>query len=117
MNKHEKIDYLEFPSTDLAATKTFFSSVFAWHFTDYGPEYTAFDKQGLEGGFFLSTKISLTEQGSSLAVFYTDDIDATMSKVVAAGAEIIKLIFEFPGGRRFHFTEPGGSEFAVWSKT
>ena len=115
MNDHEKINYLELPAKDLEATKAFFTQVFNWKFTDYGPEYTAFDNQGIEGGFFKADLAADTKNGSALIVFYSENLEATMEKISAAGGKIVKDIFAFPGGRRFHFSEPSGSEFAVWS--
>ena len=116
MNKHEKINYLEFPSKDIESTKAFFSAVFNWSFIDYGPEYTAFSNAGIDGGFFKSDLSSTTKNGSLLTVFYSDDLEQTQIKIENAGGLIVKPIFSFPGGRRFHFTEPGGNEFAVWSE-
>ena len=113
--RHEKIDYVEFPSRNLPLTKAFLEKAFGWTFQDYGPEYTAFLKEGLDGGFFQSDKISTTETGGALIVFYSENLEATQAKVEAAGGVIVKPIFAFPGGRRFHFTEPSGNEFAVWS--
>jgi len=114
MNLHEKMNYVEFPAKDLAATKAFFESVFGWSFTDYGPEYTAFENQGLDGGFFQSDLASSTEKGAALIVFYSNQLEATLAKVEKSGGSILKPIYSFPGGRRFHFTEPSGNEFAVW---
>ncbi|HZM20234.1 MAG TPA: VOC family protein [Anaerolineales bacterium] len=116
MNLHEKINYVELPAKDLPATKAFFQSVFGWSFVDYGPEYTAFSDQGLDGGFFKSDLASSTEKGAALIVFYSNQLEATLAKVEKAGGSIVKPIFSFPGGRRFHFTEPSGNEFAVWSE-
>ncbi len=113
--KHEKINYVEFPAKDLEATKAFFTSVFGWSFEDYGPDYTAFLKEGLDGGFFRSEQASLTSNGGALIVFYSKELEETQAKIEAAGGTIIKPIFSFPGGRRFQFTEPSGNEFAVWS--
>lgn len=115
MNKHEKLNYLEFAAKDLSATKEFFKTAFAWSFTDYGPEYVAFDNQGLEGGFYKADMASKSDLGGALVVFYSDDIDATLAKVVDSGGVVVKPIFDFPGGRRFHFEEPSGNEFAVWA--
>lgn len=115
MNEHEKLNYVEFASADLQATKAFFEKAFNWSFVDYGPEYTAFSGQGLDGGFFKADLCSSTAYGAALLVFYSKDIEATLSKVTKAGGAIVKPIFDFPGGRRFHFTEPSGNEFAVWS--
>ena len=116
MNLHEKINYVELPAKDLEATKAFFQSVFGWSFVDYGPEYTAFENQGLDGGFFQSDLASSTEKGAALIVFYSNQLEATLAKVEKAGGSILKPIYSFPGGRRFHFTEPSGNEFAVWGE-
>jgi len=114
-NQHEKLNYVEFPANDLLATKTFFQHAFGWKFTDYGADYVAFDHRGLEGGFFKSPLCSTTDQGSALLVFFSNDLESTASKVTQAGGVINKPVFSFPGGRRFHFIEPSGNEFAVWS--
>ena len=116
MNQHEKMNYVEFPAKDLAGTKAFFESVFGWSFTDYGPEYTAFENQGLDGGFFQSDLTSSTQNGAALIVSYSDQLEVTLTKVEKAGGSILKPIYSFPGGRRFHFTEPSGNEFAVWGE-
>lgn len=116
MAEHERINYIEFPASNLEATKSFFSQVFGWSFQDYGPEYTAFSNAGLEGGFFQSERKANTENGSALIVFYSRHLEETRSKIVDAGGTIVKDIFSFPGGRRFHFTEPSGNELAVWSE-
>jgi len=115
MNAHEKINYVEFPAANLAATKAFFKQVFGWTFEDFGPDYCAFAGQGLDGGFYRSELYSSTLYGAALIVFYSADLEATRAKIEAAGGRIEKPIFEFPGGRRFHFCEPSGNEFAVWS--
>ncbi|MGL6261932.1 VOC family protein [Vibrio sp. WXL103] len=116
MNQHEKLNYVEFGASDLAATKAFFSKVFAWEFIDYGAEYTAFSNQGLDGGIFKSDSCNQTETGGALLVFYSSSIEATQEKITSNGGKIIRPIFEFPGGCRFHFQEPSGNEFAVWSE-
>ena len=116
MLQHEKINYVEFPSKNLKATKEFFSEVFSWKFVDYGPEYTAFSNQGLDGGFYYSKLASTTEKGGALIVFYSKALENTQSKIKNAGGSIVKPIFSFPGGRRFHFCDPNGNEYAVWSE-
>ena len=115
MKADNLIDYLEFPSKDLEATKTFFAALVGWKFEDYGPEYVAFDDGKATGGFYLSDKISSADEGGPLVVLYHSDLEATQEKVEALGGKITKEIFSFPGGRRFQFAEPGGSEFAFWS--
>ena len=116
MNQHEKMNYVELPAKDLSETKAFFESAFGWSFTDYGPDYTAFENQGLDGGFFQADLASSTDNGAALIVFYSDQLEATLAKVEKAGGSILKPIYSFPGGRRFHFTEPSGNEFAVWGE-
>ncbi len=115
MKEHEKINYVEFPAKDIEATKAFFISAFGWTFVDYGSEYTAFSDEGLDGGFYKSDLSVSTEAGSALIVFYSKDLERTQSKIENAGGTIIKPIFSFPGGRRFHFGDPNGNEYAVWS--
>jgi len=115
MHEHEKLNYVEFSAHDIPATKVFFATSFGWSFEDFGPEYTAFSGEGLDGGFFKSDQSSLTNNGAALLVFYSNNLEATLSKVERSGGQIIKPIFMFPGGRRFHFLEPSGNEFAVWS--
>ena len=114
-NAHEKINYLEFPARDLAVTKQFFSQVFGWVFTDYGPEYVAFSGAGIDGGFFLSDQLMSSAEGSALIVFYSENLEKTQTKIEHSAGTIIKPEFSFPGGRRFHFGDPNGNEYAVWS--
>jgi predicted enzyme related to lactoylglutathione lyase len=116
MKETGKINYLEIPSSDLAATKQFFSSAFGWSFVDYGPEYVAIGDAGLDGGFYQSDVKATTASGSVLVVLYSAALEQTLEKVKSANGKIIKDIFPFPGGRRFHFTDLTGNEFAVWSE-
>lgn len=115
MNVNEKINYVEFPATDIQATKAFFTAALGWTFEDFGPDYTAFSDEGLDGGFYKSDLSATTENGSALIVFYSEELENTQAKIEQAGGAIKKEIFSFPGGRRFHFTDPSGNEYAVWS--
>jgi predicted enzyme related to lactoylglutathione lyase len=107
-----RIDYIEFPATDIAKTKAFYAGVFGWKFTDYGPDYTSFEDGRLAGGFFKNDAV---KAGGPLVVIYAADLAGAQSKVQAAGGGIVKEIFSFPGGRRFHFADPSGNELAIWS--
>lgn len=107
-----RIDYIEIDATDVAATKRFYSEAFGWKFTDYGPDYTSFEDGRLNGGFRKADRVG---QGSVLVVIFAVDLARAEAKVRAAGGSIVKPVFEFPGGRRFHFTDPSGNEMAVWS--
>ncbi|WP_349921699.1 VOC family protein [Aeromonas veronii] len=114
---HEKLNYVEFAARDLAATKAFFEGAFGWQFVDYGPDYCAFAGEGLDGGFYRADLCSHSHQGGALLIFYSADIATTQAKVSQWGGIINRPLFDFPGGRRFHFVEPSGNEFAVWSES
>ena len=115
MLPHKTINYIEYPASDLDKTKAFFETVFNWEFTDYGPDYTAFKEAVLEGGFYRAPMVSDFSNGAALIVFYSNELEQTQAEIVEAGGLIVKPTFDFPGGRRFHFREPSGNEFAVWS--
>ena len=109
------IVYLELPSNNVAACKQFYQSLFGWSFRDFGPNYAEFSNSGLTGGLNGSGP----EEGQSkapLAVIDTGDLVAMEKRVVAAGGRITLPIFAFPGGRRFHFTDPSGNELAVMQR-
>lgn len=113
MKGEGKIDYLEMPAGrgTMDVVKAFYSAAFGWTFTDYGPTYAAFD-EGLEGGF----QGDPDEGAKPLPVLYSEDLEAVVRAVEDAGGRIVRPIFSFPGGRRFHFADPAGNELAVWSK-
>lgn len=106
-----KIDYVELGTGEIGASKDFFANAFGWKFVDYGLEYAAFDNAGLDGG--LDGTPGATR--APLVILKADDLEAAQKQIEAAGGKIVRVIFSFPGGRRFHFKEPGGNELAVWS--
>jgi len=108
---HEQIQYIEFRSPDLLRIRTFYEAAFGWEFTDYGAEYTAFTGEYCDGGF----AIGKPQSGSIIPILYSSSLEETKTKVAAAGGAIIQDTFDFPGGRRFHFTDIDGNELAVWS--
>ena len=111
--QHDKrVDYVEFPSTDLEATKAFYGTVFGWEFQDWGPDYVSFADGRLAGGFRLADEV---KADGALVVIYAVDLEAIEAAVRDAGGTILQEIFSFPGGRRFHFADPTGNELAVWS--
>jgi predicted enzyme related to lactoylglutathione lyase len=107
-----QIDYLEVPASHIEKTKTFYQSVFGWEFTDYGPDYTSFHEGRMAGGFSKE----LPAGQVVLLVLYSSDLAGVQQKILAAGGRIVKDTFSFPGGRRFHFSDPNGNELAVWSE-
>ena len=109
-NNH--IDYVEFKANDLEEIKRFYGEAFGWNFIDYGPTYVSFTKSGLFGGFEKSDEPVVN---GALVVLYHQDLESVKSKIIEAGGKIAKDIFSFPGGHRFHFTDPAGNELAVWS--
>ncbi len=113
--RQNTINYLEMPVKNIAATKDFFSNLFGWKFTDYGPDYTCFLGAGIDGGFYTSEDCGFSSTGGPLIVFYYFDIDDIKAKVISLSGTVVKDIFDFPGGRRFHFTDLNNNEFAVWT--
>jgi predicted enzyme related to lactoylglutathione lyase len=110
-HRHHTIDYIEFAAPDLAAVKRFYESAFGWKFTDYGPDYCAFEDGRINGGFYHGDKPS---SANPLVVLYGNDLEATEARIVTAGGEIVAR-HDFPGGRRFHFKDTNGIEWSVWS--
>lgn len=113
MKSDGKLDYLEMQAGGgvIDSVKAFYSAAFGWTFTDYGPGYSAF-AEGLDGGFDGSSPPAT----KPLPVLYASDLETAVAAVEDAGGRIVQPIFEFPGGRRFHFTDPAGNELAVWSE-
>lgn len=109
MPKHH-FAYLELPTVDVAALKQFYGNLFGWSFQDWGEDYTAFSEAGLDGGFNADPE---HKTKAPLAIIQTDHIEVLESKVQATGGRITRSVFQFPGGRRFHFTDPSGNELAV----
>jgi uncharacterized protein len=107
-----RIDYVEFSVTDVPQAKRFYGEAFGWTFEDYGPDYASFNCGNLTGGF---AKVDSVRSGGPLVVLYATDLAEMERRVAAAGGKIVKPTFEFPGGRRFQFTDPSGNELAVWS--
>lgn len=113
------VDYVEFAAREVSAAQEFYVAVFGWTFTDYGPDYVSFHDGRLNGGFFTAPadwQPAPSGGGAPLVVLYVVDLTGAEQRVVAAGGRIVRPVFEFPGGRRFHFTDPSGNELAVWSE-
>ncbi|HXN35886.1 MAG TPA: VOC family protein [Opitutaceae bacterium] len=113
MDQTNKIFYVELPASDPGKTRAFFEKVFGWTFTDYGPDYTAFTDGRMAGGFFRSEKRASLAAGSALVVIQHPRLEETLKRVVDHGGKVTQEIFSYPGGRRFHFTEPSGNELSV----
>jgi predicted enzyme related to lactoylglutathione lyase len=109
------INYIEFTCRNIPAIKSFYSNAFGWTFTDYGDDYTAFEDGKLSGGFHRSEAVS-APGGNPLVILYTPELEAVCEQVKASGGTIVQEIFSFPGGRRFHFSDPDGNILAVWGE-
>ena len=107
-----RVDYIEFQTTDIEETRKFYSEVFGWEFTDYGPDYTSFTDGRLAGGFSVAPAVAT---GGPLVVLYSTNLEEIEARIRQSGGSIVRETFEFPGGRRFHFIDPSGNELAVWS--
>ena len=113
--KTNAVDYVEIPSRDVQRSKAFFAALVGWKFTDYGPDYVAFEDGRLSGGFFTADKVSSVAAGAALVIIYTEQLEVVRAQALKLGATITRDTFSFPGGRRFQFAEPGGSEFSFWT--
>jgi len=114
MSTHHHFNYIELPSLDNAAMKTFYGQVFGWSFEDWGDSYVAIHGAGIDGGFD-SDSLRKPSRNGALVILHSDDLEASEAAVKKSGGEISVPIFGFPGGRRFHFTDPSGNELAVWT--
>jgi predicted enzyme related to lactoylglutathione lyase len=119
-SKHPKhpnhIDYVEFPADSpagIAKVKAFYGAAFSWSYKDWGDSYVDTESSGVSSGFTAHPDKS----SKPLVVIYSDDLVAARDRIVKAGGTITKDIFAFPGGKRFHFTDPMGNELAVWSES
>jgi uncharacterized protein len=113
-DKNHKINYVEFATTDIKQAKQFYTQVFGWSFEDWGPDYICFSSggAGIDGGF----RSGEAPIGSPLVVLYATDLLKTQQAIIAAGGTITVPTFDFPGGRRFHFSDGAGNGLAVWSE-
>jgi predicted enzyme related to lactoylglutathione lyase len=108
-----RIDYVEFNVSSISASKDFYGKAFGWTFTDYGPDYCEFNDGRLRGGF---TTEGSRIPGGPLIVLHAVNLEATLQGILKAGGLLRRSIFDFPGGRRFHFSDPDGYELGVWSE-
>lgn len=115
MSTHHTIDYVEMSVPRLSEATDFYGRAFGWTFTDYGPGYAGYrdrpDSEDEAGGLAVADRTP----GRPLVLLYSDDLDATLASIEAAGGEVIQGPYEFPGGRRLHFRDPAGNELGVWS--
>jgi predicted enzyme related to lactoylglutathione lyase len=110
-----RIDYVELPTaTAHELTRAFYTKAFGWSFADFGPDYSATTTGDVDVGLNGDPEEALS---APLPVIRVDDLEAAFDAVGKAGGTIAKAIFAFPGGRRFHFIDPSGSELAVWQSS
>ena len=112
---HHEIDYIEISVDDMATAQRFYREAFGWRFTDYGPDYAGIRRQSGDGESGGLSRVDTVTTGGPLVILFSDDLDASLAAVTAAGGTITTAPFEFPGGRRFHFADPAGNELAVWT--
>ena len=114
MRAENRIDYIEIPATDLPRARAFLEGMFGWEFQEWGDEYLSFRDGRLDGG--IRKALTVTPDAGVLLVFYSDDLERDVKRVQELGGKITRDIFPFPGGRRFHFIDPVGTEYAIWSE-
>lgn len=109
-----RLNYVELPVSNVEASTAFFEQAFGWQLRRFGPGYAA----TITGLTDIGLQGDPREQASApLPVIEVDDIEAVLADVKKAGGEIIRPIYTFPGGARFHAREPSGIEIAVWTST
>ena len=109
----KRIDYVEIPVTDLVKARDFFAALLGWEFQEWGPDYLSFNDGRLDGGMRRSGEPA--PSSGVLLVFYSENLERDVQRTIDLGATISQEIFDFPGGRRFHFVDPVGNEYAMWS--
>jgi len=114
MQAENRIDYIEIPVTDPTRARDFFAALMGWEFQDWGPDYISFSDGRLSGGFRRADEAP--PPNSVLLVFFSENLERDRTRVMELGATISQDIFEFPGGRRFHFLDPLGNEYAIWGE-
>ncbi len=112
MRPENRIDYVEIPVTDLAKAREFLTAMFGWSFQEWGDDYVSFNDGQLNGGLRASEEPA----SGTLLVFYSTNLERDLEKVKQLGGSITVDIFSFPGGRRFQFLDPSGTEWAIWSE-
>ena len=115
LHRHHSVDYIEIPVVDVAAAKRFYGSAFGWTFNDYGPDYAGIQdpRRAAEVGGLAKT--DSVRPGGPLVLLFSGDLDASVKAVVESGGSIVNGPYEFPGGRRFEFSDPSGNELGVWA--
>lgn len=105
-----RFNYVEFPSRDIGRARLFWEQAFGWQLTGFGPSYAA----TTSGDTDIGLQADAAEASRApLPVIEVEDVVAALDAVAAAGGTILRPIFAFPGGRRFHFSDPDGNEIAV----
>jgi uncharacterized protein len=116
-HQHHAIDYVEITVGDLATAKRFYGEAFGWQFTDYGPDYAGIRRpgggEGEVGGLRAGEPVGV---GGPLVILFSADLEASAQAVTEAGGRVVEGPYEFPGGRRFEFTDPSGNELGVWAE-
>lgn len=112
---HHAFSYVELTVTDLAAAQAFYEAAFGWTFVDYGPGYAGIVDGSEEEVGGLVVKPAARPVGGPFVLIHSDDLDATLQAIVAAGGDVVAGPYDFPGGRRLHFVDPSGNELGVWS--
>lgn len=113
MRAENRIDYVEIPVTDPIKAREFFAALFGWEFQEWGADYISFSDGRLDGGLRRSAEPA--PASGVLLVFYSEDLVRDTQRITELGGTISQDIFEFPGGRRFHFVDTVGNEYAMWT--
>lgn len=114
MRAENRVDYVEIPVTDLKKARAFFEAMFGWSFQEWGDDYMSFNDGRMDGGFRRAAEPAPAT--GVLIVFFSENLERDLDRVKQLGGTISEEIFSFPGGRRFHFIDPVGTEYAIWAE-
>ena len=105
-----RLNYVELPVEDISSAKAFYEAAFGWSLAEFGPSYAA----TITGDTDIGLQADATEASKApLPVIEVEDLEAALDAVTRSGGQIVRPIFAFPGGRRFHFLDPSGNELAA----
>lgn len=111
---HHTISYIELAADDLAASKAFYEAAFGWQFNDYGPTYAGIRTASGDGEVGGLNTGSEGGPGGPLVLLVSEDVDASLAAVEAAGGRVVTPVEAYPGGRRFTFADPAGTVLGVF---
>lgn len=105
-----RLNYVELPVREIGRAKAFYERAFGWSLAEFGPTYAATTSGDTDVGLQAD---AAEASKAPLPVIEVEDLETTLDAVETLGGTIVRPIFPFPGGRRFHFLDPDGNKIAA----